>query len=171
LFVAAGPNQAWNYVDRNYILTQSHSQPIAGGRETELDGKTLKFSGLAPCDNRNRGYSNLAIRNERPRLPRRLAPRRRTEREVCLVAWWSFGLAARNLDLARTKLPAYGFCRRWGCGGLGGMPLARAAKPLKRLKTAMGSYWKSRYGFGVGAAPAWGPRLIAPGDFACLISL
>ena len=50
------------------------------------------------------------------------------------------------------------------------MPLARAAKRLKRLKTAMGSYWKKlawiwvwrhvRLGlaprpFGVGAAPAW----------------
>src|SRR5271155_565526 len=31
---------------------------------------------------------------------------------------------------------------KMGRGGKGRMPLARAAKRLKRLKTAMGSYWK-----------------------------
>jgi len=60
-----------------------------------------------------------------------------------------------------------------GRGGKGRMPLARAAKRLKWLKTAMGGYWKKlawiwvwrriRLGsaphpLGVGAASAWGVR-------------
>jgi hypothetical protein len=35
------------------------------------------------------------------------------------------------------------------------MPIARAAKPLKRLKTAMGSYWKNLAWIGFGATSAW----------------
>ncbi len=43
-------------------------------------------------------------------------------------------------------------------GGERRMPLATAAKPLKRLKRALGSYWKSWHGFAFGATSAWGWR-------------
>jgi hypothetical protein len=109
----------------------------------------------------------------RPREPR-LAIRRRRVEKLLGRAWICLARLGLGIWIVLNKAAAVCVFSEMGRGGKRRMPLARAAKPLKRLKTAMGSSWKklawiwvwrhSRLGlaplplgFAMGRGPTGGP--------------
>jgi hypothetical protein len=100
------------------------------------------FSILYPCEKETIVLSCFRSAEPPARLAKRLAEVKETRRDLDLLGWiwtWlvSFGFAGNTSNLPATKqLPQ---CFLADGGGGRRVPLAGAAKPWKRLKTARGS--------------------------------